>query len=217
MENNDAPKHEKSLGSIEWLEEYQIESFNDSWRVNLSKKMPADLFLTYDKSTNGLRRKSFNMMSSVKPAKPLEKSMTNNSHIDNSTNNIVQPLMAKINSKWGKDTFIYHNKANQEISDTKNLFNYLENGFRPRKPLANEPNRRDSHKSSTTASFKEKIWETPSELSDDSPTSYMKCNNKSKKIAENSNISHNISSSVKYCTVHKTPVHPGTENLRCKP
>ena len=88
--------------------------------------MPTDCFMTFDKSTNGLRRKSHNMMNINMPFQNIDKNIIIKVSKEHSGINSIKPLSKKYESKIRNDTFIYHEKVNQEITDTCNLFHNIQ-------------------------------------------------------------------------------------------
>lgn len=62
---NDVPKIENVTdGSDDDTDEFLGDGLEDSCRLSLSKKMPSNGYLTFDKQTKEIRRKSYNACAS---------------------------------------------------------------------------------------------------------------------------------------------------------
>jgi hypothetical protein len=113
------------------------------------------------------------MMGVTIPLKEFDRQNSSNTQEDNSVSNLMSPLLPRAEAKIKNDTFIYHQKNDQEIADTRNLFNYLEQKHIPPPPQSADHKLHRKQKYSNNAKlFKYKGCETPGELSDTSPLSY---------------------------------------------
>lgn len=115
------------------------------------------------------------MMNVTKPFKSIEKKIANKRNCEGSVTVLISPSSKKLESMSQYDTFVYHKKSNQEICDTKNLFNYIEQKT-AKKPKSAEGKFNRKNKNSEVKSFKYGKCQTPSDLSDESPCEYPKAN-----------------------------------------